>query len=104
LSQVPDVTGQTAADAKTLLSASGFKASTVTTPVTDPSEDGLVVSQTPAGNSQAKKGTVVQITVGQLTAAPPPATTTTTTFPAQTTTTQTTTTETTTTTTTPASP
>src|SRR5579884_1106936 len=100
LVEVPDVTGQTAADAKTLLSGAGYRAAASSQPVNDPSEDGLVISQTPVGGTKTKKGEVVHIVVGKLTA--PPVTTTT---PAETTTTETTTTQTTTTTTTtPASP
>ena len=63
-------------------------------PVTDPSQDGLVISQNPIGGTQARKGVVVTLAVGQLTA---PTTTTETT-------TATTTTAATTTTTTPANP
>ncbi|MBV8080456.1 MAG: Stk1 family PASTA domain-containing Ser/Thr kinase [Actinobacteria bacterium] len=106
LSQVPDVTGQTEADAKTLLAGAGYKTQPTTQPVTDPSEDGLVIAQDPVGGAQAKNGTTVTITVGQL--VQQATTTTTTTTPTTTTPTTTTspggTTTTTTTTTTPASP
>jgi serine/threonine-protein kinase len=108
LTQVPDVTGQTAADAKTLLSGAGYKTAVQVQDVTDPSQDGLVLVQVPVGGGTAKKGATVTITVGKLTAQPTTSTTPTTTTDATTTTpatppgdTTTTTTATTTTTTTP---
>jgi serine/threonine-protein kinase len=96
LTQIPDVTGQTQADAKTLLSGAGYSAIVQVQTVTDPSQDGLVLTQVPVGGTAEKKGTAVTITVGKL-AAPPPTTTqppppTTTTTPATTTTTPATTT------------
>jgi beta-lactam-binding protein with PASTA domain len=85
VSQVPDVTGQSEADAKALLSGAGFKTHVQREAVLDPSQDGLVASQTPVGGSNAKKGITVTIVVGKYTA--PPVITTTTTTPAATTTT-----------------
>src|SRR5581483_2239260 len=51
VSQVPDVTGQSAADAKSLLSGAGYKAHVQREAVLDPSQDGLVASQTPVGGA-----------------------------------------------------
>jgi serine/threonine-protein kinase len=94
ISQVPDVTGQNQADATALLKGAGYRATVQQQPVTDPSQDGLVISQNPIGGTQARKGAVVTLAVGQLTA---PTTT-------AETTTATTTTAATTTTTTPPTP
>jgi eukaryotic-like serine/threonine-protein kinase len=100
ISQVPDVTGQNKADATALLKGAGYRARVQMQPVTDPSQDGLVLSQDPVGGSQVRKDAVVTLVVGKLTAQ----TTTTGTTTAATTTSATTTAATTTTTTTPASP
>jgi beta-lactam-binding protein with PASTA domain len=49
--------------------------------VTDPSQAGIVQSQSPDGGSQAAKGSTVTIVIGQhSTGPPPPGTTTTTTI------------------------
>ena len=68
-SQIPDVTNQTQADASRILKAAGFTVGLVTEPVTDPSQDGIVVSQDPVGGSTGQQGEVIVITVGQLQAA-----------------------------------
>ncbi|HXY17108.1 MAG TPA: hypothetical protein VEH79_02930, partial [Gaiellaceae bacterium] len=72
----------------------GFKVKVLSTTTTDPTQDDKVVTENPAGNTPAKPGSLVTITVAHLTT-PPTSTTTTTTA---------TTTTTTTTTTTPTSP
>jgi serine/threonine-protein kinase len=87
LKQIPDVTGQSQADAQALLKTVGFTSAVVTTPVNDPSQDGIVQSQTPVGNTQATKGTVVTLTVGKLQIPTTSTTATTTTTTATTTTT-----------------
>jgi eukaryotic-like serine/threonine-protein kinase len=69
--QVPDVTNLTTADAKSILQSAGFSVATVTQPVTDPSNDGVVISQNPKGNSNGQQGEVVVITIGQLQPAGP---------------------------------
>jgi len=71
-SAVPDVTSQDQTSAQQQLKASGFGVRIVTQPVTDQSQDGIVLSQDPAGGTQAAPGTVVTIVVGKLTPAPPP--------------------------------
>jgi beta-lactam-binding protein with PASTA domain/predicted Ser/Thr protein kinase len=86
---VPNVVGDPAAGANSALSAAGLKVKETFRAVTRPGNNGVVVSQSPGGNSTAKKGSTVIITVGQVT---------------QTTTSSTTTTSTTKTTTSPTTP
>jgi serine/threonine-protein kinase len=62
---VPDVTRTTLADAEQLLEDAGFNSTVVYEEVTDPSQDGLVLSQDPAGGA-IEKGTTVTLVVGQL--------------------------------------
>ncbi len=74
---LPDVTGQTQADAKATLTAAGFKVA-VTLQNTDVETfDGVVISQDPPGNSQQDPNTVVTLFVGVY--VPPPTTSTATT-------------------------
>jgi beta-lactam-binding protein with PASTA domain len=100
ISQVPDVTGDTQSDAVQLLRQAGFQSSVIKQDVTDPSQDGLVLSENPPGGT-LKEGSVVTITVGRLVTTPnetvpttttTPTTTATTTAPPATTVTATTTT------------
>jgi serine/threonine-protein kinase len=63
---VPDVTTQNQAAAESILRGSGFTVAVVFVPVNDPSQDGIVISQDPAGGADAKTNEVVTITVGQL--------------------------------------
>jgi serine/threonine-protein kinase len=79
---VPGVEGTDEATAKSQLEASGFKVHSVKQDTTDPSLDGIVISQDPASGTQAKPGTKVTIVVGHYKAPPPGPTTTTTTVPA----------------------
>jgi len=61
---LPDVSGQTEADAKATLKAAGFKV-TVTQQETDVETfDGIVISQDPPGNTQQDPNTVVTLFVG----------------------------------------
>jgi serine/threonine-protein kinase len=64
---VPDVTNQDEPTARSILSGSGFKVKTVKQPVTDPSEQGIVLTQTPLGGTNAPAGATVTITVGDYT-------------------------------------
>jgi beta-lactam-binding protein with PASTA domain/predicted Ser/Thr protein kinase len=64
---VPDVTNQDEPTAKALLTGSGFKVKVVRQEVTDPSEQGIVLDQQPAGGTDAPAGTTVTITVGRYT-------------------------------------
>jgi len=93
-SQVPDVTGRQRTEAVTLLQQGGFLVTIVQQDVTDPSQDGLVLAESPAGGQKARKGASVTITVGHLVQQPPttaPTTTAPATTPAVTTTSSTTT-------------
>jgi eukaryotic-like serine/threonine-protein kinase len=84
---VPSVLGSSEAAAKTALAHAGFKVLAQTRTVTEAAQAGMVVEQTPAAGSHARKGSTVTIVVGTLSSS--------------TTGTETTTTSTTTTTTTP---
>jgi eukaryotic-like serine/threonine-protein kinase len=64
--QVPDVTNQNQAQAESTLAGAGLTPAVIYEPVTDPSQDGVVISQDPAPGSDAKSGEVVTIHVGQL--------------------------------------
>jgi serine/threonine-protein kinase len=74
---VPDVVGYTSQQAVSTLEAAGFKVQQQYTS-TDPSQDNIVQTQSPAGNSQAPAHSTVVITIGQHSPGPPPPTTTTT--------------------------
>jgi eukaryotic-like serine/threonine-protein kinase len=69
--EVPDVTGLDQQTARTTLTASQFKVTVLTEDFDDPALDGVVVSQTPPGSSQAEPGSVVTITVGNYVEPPP---------------------------------
>ncbi|MFL5911888.1 MAG: PASTA domain-containing protein [Gaiellaceae bacterium] len=67
---VPDVRGLSKNDAKRQLEQAGFKVSVTERAVTDPTQEGNVVDQSPAPGSDEAKGSSVTITVGKA----PPAT------------------------------
>jgi beta-lactam-binding protein with PASTA domain/tRNA A-37 threonylcarbamoyl transferase component Bud32 len=69
--EVPDVVGLAQAEAEAELRSAGFRASVRTRSVSEPDEDGTVLSQSPAGGKERRRGESVTITVGALT--PPPA-------------------------------
>jgi serine/threonine-protein kinase len=71
---VPDVTGMAAADAVDALSGAGLEPRESTRPVTDETQDGLVLDQRPSGGTKVKKGAPVRIVVGQLQAPTTPTT------------------------------
>jgi serine/threonine-protein kinase len=77
-SAVPDVTSEDYQQAGADLHAAGFNVHVTRQDVSDPSQDGIVLSQDPGGNSQAKPGTVVTLVVGQFTGGTTETTTTTT--------------------------
>ncbi len=62
---IPDVTGKTRAEAQTLLTQAGFVVGAVTDDFSDAVPAGSVVSQQPAANSSAKKGTSVALTLSR---------------------------------------
>jgi len=61
---VPDVVGKTEADAKSTLQ--GFSIDKKDQDVTDPQQEGKVISMTPAAGTGAATGSVVTIVVGKL--------------------------------------
>jgi serine/threonine-protein kinase len=69
---VPNVIGQTEAEARSALSAKGLSASTITQ--VDPANEGKVIAQTPSGGASVNPGSNVTLTIGG--AAPAPTTTT----------------------------
>jgi serine/threonine-protein kinase len=64
---VPDVTNQDEPTARALLTGSGFKVRVKHQPVTDPSEQGIVLDQQPSGGTNAPANSTVTITVGNYT-------------------------------------
>jgi penicillin-binding protein 1A len=70
--KVPNVMGKTKQDAKSILQAAGFQVTVEQAEVTDPSQDGVVISQTPVGGAKAKPGSTVLIIIGKLKGSPPP--------------------------------
>jgi hypothetical protein len=62
---VPDVVGMTEANAKALLESKRFIVSVGRESTTDPSLDGVVLSQTPAAGTKGSEGDKVRITVGR---------------------------------------
>ena len=74
---VPDVINLDTATAQTTLTVAGFRVKVEFTDTTDQTQDDHVISEAPAGNTQAKPNTKVTITVGRF--VPPPTDTTTTT-------------------------
>ena len=71
-SPLPDVTGQTEADAKATLKAAGFKVAITRQDTDVETFDGVVISQDPPGNTQQDPNTIVTLFVGKYVA---PATT-----------------------------
>ena len=63
---VPRLVGMTVPEAVKTLKAAGLVAAVTYADVTDPRQDGVVLSQTPIGNKQVTKGDTVAITVGKL--------------------------------------
>ena len=61
---VPDVTGEDASTAQQDLQAAGFTVIQAKWPVSDSTQDGQVVYETPAGGQQAPKGSAIVIYVG----------------------------------------
>ncbi|MBV9194758.1 MAG: Stk1 family PASTA domain-containing Ser/Thr kinase [Solirubrobacterales bacterium] len=69
---VPDVTGESAAAAKADLQTDGFAVGGVTTQVSSSATAGDVLSQSPAGGTQATSGTTVDLVVAKAPPPPPP--------------------------------
>jgi beta-lactam-binding protein with PASTA domain len=64
---VPDATSVDVDTARSILEQSGFKVKVVKQPTSDPSQEGVVLDQSPAPNTQAKQGATVTIFVGHFT-------------------------------------
>jgi len=62
---VPDVTGLDEASARSRLEAAGLAVSSVDATAADPSQDGTVLDQSPAGDTRAQRGATVTITVAR---------------------------------------
>jgi serine/threonine-protein kinase len=62
---VPDLTGQTQAQATTTLQAAGFQVQAKPKATKDQTQNGLVIHQRPAAGTQLKKGRTVVIYIGQ---------------------------------------
>ena len=69
---VPNVENTDVETAKAQLQQSNFKVKVTHQDTSDPSLDGIVISQDPGGGTQAKPGSTVTLTVGHYKAAPPP--------------------------------
>ena len=82
---VPGVVGKNVTDAFNAISAAGFVPTSVGVPVTDPTQDGIVLRQRPSAGKNAKKGSTVKLTVGQLRTSTTPTPTTPATTPTPTT-------------------
>jgi serine/threonine-protein kinase len=67
---IPDVTSQDEDSATQTLEGSGFSVDVQDQDVTDPAQDGIVLSQDPTGGTKAKPGTTVTIVVGRLVPVP----------------------------------
>jgi serine/threonine-protein kinase len=63
---VPDVQNLNQVVAEQRITDAGLTPSVIYQPVTDPSQDGIVISQNPGAGASGKSGEVVIITVGQL--------------------------------------
>jgi beta-lactam-binding protein with PASTA domain/predicted Ser/Thr protein kinase len=84
---VPDVRGAAVAAAESALTHAGLTPRAVPRTTTEPSQKGVVLGQSPAGGTKARKGTTVTIEVGELAPQTTSTPTTTTTTPTTTTTT-----------------
>ena len=63
---VPDVVGELQSSARAAIRAAGLRPSAVCQVVGDPGQNNVVLSQDPAGGSQASSGSTVTIVVGRL--------------------------------------
>jgi serine/threonine-protein kinase len=76
-SSVPSVLDLTSEQAQSELTEAGFKVAVVQRTTIDPEEDGIVLTQSPEGDTEADAGSTVTIYVGRLIASPSTTTTTT---------------------------
>ncbi|WP_430645841.1 transglycosylase domain-containing protein [Agromyces sp. GXS1127] len=66
LSGLPNVVGMTGDEAERTLKDAGFKVNRREEDVTDPTQDGIVVSQSPSAGGSVKAGARIEIVVGKL--------------------------------------
>ena len=66
------MTNEDQSSARAQLQDAGFKVAVVDQEVTDPAEEGIVLSQSPNGGTKAAKGSTVTLTMGRLPKVPPP--------------------------------
>jgi serine/threonine-protein kinase len=64
---VPSVINQARGAAEATLSSAGFTSNATEQATTDPAQDGIVISQDPAGSSQRPQGSTVTIVIGRYT-------------------------------------
>jgi len=69
---VPDVTDKPEDEARATLEGAGFTVKVRKRDVTDPTQDGVVLEQTPVADEERPKGSRVTIVVGQVPATPTP--------------------------------
>jgi beta-lactam-binding protein with PASTA domain len=62
--QVPNLSGDTQAQAQQALSSAGLKGSFSTQPTTNPADNGVVISQSPAPNTSVNQGSTVDVVIG----------------------------------------
>ncbi|HET6965902.1 MAG TPA: Stk1 family PASTA domain-containing Ser/Thr kinase [Acidimicrobiales bacterium] len=67
-SPVPNLVGNTAAQAQAALAGANLKGAPTNVPVTDPAQNGLVQSQSPSPGTSVQQGSTVSYQVGQYTA------------------------------------
>jgi beta-lactam-binding protein with PASTA domain len=63
---VPDVVGDDQQTAETELRQAGFRVQVFDEPTDDPSQDGFVIDEQPAGGTKAPQGSLVTISVGRI--------------------------------------
>jgi serine/threonine-protein kinase len=62
---VPDVRHDTQSQAGAAISAAGLVANFIMQPVSNPNQNGIVLSQNPAGGTQVQNGSTVNVVIGQ---------------------------------------
>ncbi|MDX6642839.1 MAG: eukaryotic-like serine/threonine-protein kinase, partial [Solirubrobacteraceae bacterium] len=67
---VPNVRGQDQGAASSAITAAGLSPSVSTQTVSNPSQDGKVIDQSPSGGAKANRGSSVSITVGKVSPTP----------------------------------
>jgi serine/threonine-protein kinase len=63
---VPGVVGQPEGQAVNTITSAGLAPHTTDQPVTNPAQDGVVLSQTPSAGKKVKQGSTVALVIGRL--------------------------------------